>query len=261
MRQVRRLPASLPTVALLIAVAWLVGRGGVPLYDGLGFPDEPYRFVSAPAGVKHGPPPSPRVTATSPLVNGINTQRVDPQSREQGPQILVILSPGALHAAAGATSVTAVASPLAPDVQPADGRIDGNVYRVELQAEPPGAVTLAAGSGPALIYLRAVSLKPADPVLEFRPASGAPWRPLHTSRGGRDVFVGAFAAAGDYALVHQRGAKADPQKRGSKTLLALLLGTLALVAATLLAVRRRAGRQGQGREHAGEPANSSQDSE
>jgi hypothetical protein len=157
-----------------------------------------------------------------------------------------------LHVALGATSVTAVASPLAPDVQPADGRIDGNVYRVELQAEPTGTVTLGAGGGPALIYLRAVSLKPADPVLEFRPTPGAPWRALHTSRGGRDVFVGAFAAAGDYALVHQKRAQPAPRPKSQGTLLWLLGGfavvVLALVALTRWSARRTAGQLSVGEE-------------
>ena len=37
--------------AALLGLGWLLTpRTAPPLYDGVGFPDEPYRFVVAPAG-------------------------------------------------------------------------------------------------------------------------------------------------------------------------------------------------------------------
>jgi hypothetical protein len=228
-----------PALLLLLAVGWFVGQGGVPLYDGIGFPDEPYRFAGTPpAGVKHGPPATVHFEAVSPTAKGANTGRLDVSSNEQGPQVLLVLPPGAVRVDVDGP-VTARVDALAPDAQPADGVIDGNVYRVSVGAAPATKVTIGTGTGPALVYLRAVSLKPAAPVMEFRPAPGAPWQVLHSRRSGQDVFVSAFSAPGDYALVHQRGAKAAGRSLGQEVVILLLLaGFILLVLVSVLLSRR-----------------------
>lgn len=226
-------PTRPAAVTALLLGVWLLIPSSVPLYDGVGFPDQPYRFVDPPAGVKHGPAPTPaRVTA--PVVGGENSAELALQSNEQGPQILLDLPSHSVHAPAAATSVTMTGTPLAPDTQPADGRIDGNVYRLAVTSNA-GPATFASTVGDSFLYLRAVSLKPAPPVMEFRQTPQAQWQPLKTGRGGADIFVVAFHGSGDYALVHQRGAKST-KTVSQETLLLLLLGgfvVLVLVAAVL----------------------------
>jgi hypothetical protein len=223
-------PVALAGLALGV---WLLTPGSVPLYDGVGFPDQPYRFVDPPAGVKHGPPPTP-AKATAPAVGGQNSEELALQSNEQGPQILLDLPSNSVHVPVGATTVTMTGTPLAPDTQPADGRIDGNVYRLAVTSNA-GPASFASTVGDSFLYLRAVTLKPAPPVMEYRQTPQAQWRPLKTGRGGADVFVVAFHGSGDYALVHQRGAKSS-KTVSQETLLLLLLGgfvVLVLVAAVL----------------------------
>jgi hypothetical protein len=235
----RRWPALLAAVA----IGWLAASGGVPLYDGLGFPDEPYRFVGTPpAGVKHGPAATVHFEISSATRNGANTERLDVSSDEQGPQVLLVLPPGAARVSAPGP-VTARVDALAPDAQPADGVIDGNVYRISLGAAPTTSVTLGAGAGAALVYLRGVSLKPAAPVMEFRPAATAGWRQLRSRRSGQDVFVAAFAAPGDYALVHVRGAKAAGRSVGQEVVILVLLAGFVLLVVASVVLSRRAQRR------------------
>lgn len=227
-----------PALLLVMATAGLVSRGGVPLYDGVGFPDQPYRYVKAPAGVTHGPPPEPAIRAVSPIRNGTNRDPLEPQSDEQGPQVFLGLPADALHVGALARSVTVTVSALAPGAQPADGRIDGNVYRVAVRSQPDGPVSFAGGNGPSLLYLRAASLQPAAPVMEHRTSSAGAWLPLPTSRSGQDVFVVAYGGAGDYALVHQGGAKPTGGVSAQSLLLLLLAGFVLLVVLAAVLVRR-----------------------
>src|SRR4051794_2320927 len=91
---------------LLVGVlAWLVHGAGVPLYDGLGFPDEPYRYVQTPPGAPHGPPAA-GAGNSAPIVDGTNAQ-LGVQTIEQAPQIKLLLYPGAVTPPAGAARVTA----------------------------------------------------------------------------------------------------------------------------------------------------------
>jgi hypothetical protein len=229
---------------LLVAlgVAWLAGSGVVPLYDGIGFPDQPYRFVGTPpAGVKHGPPATAHFEVTSATLKGTNTDRLDVASDEQGPQVLLVLPPGVAHVDRDGP-VTAHVDAIASDVQPSAGAIDGNIYRISLTAAPGTKVTTGAGAGAALVYLRAVSLMPAEPVTEFRPSAKAAWRQLGSRRSGQDVFVAAFVGPGDYALVHLRGAKAAGRSVGQETvILILLVGFVLLVVTAVVLTRRRHG--------------------
>lgn len=216
--------------------------GAVPLYDGIGFPDEPYRYVVVPAGVKHGPPPKAQVAVTSRVVHGANQDRLDVASDEQGPQVLLVLPDGALHAGLAATAITVTLSPHPPDTRTADGPIDGNVYRVTVTAQPDLPVTYAGGNGPSLVYLRAATTAPAPPVMEHRAAPASPWAVLPTTRSGQDVFLASYAGAGEYALVHQRGARAAVGASQETLLLALLGGFVALVIIALALSRRQVNR-------------------
>lgn len=232
-----------PALAALLLLGYLGSGQVVPLYDGIGFPDQPYRYVRVPAGVtKHGPPA--RTThSTSPALSGTNSEELAIRTAEQGPQLFLDLPPSSTQIPVAANNVTLTATPLAPDTQPADGTIDGNIYRISV-ASDAGSGAFGPNVGQNLLFMRAASLKPAPPVMEYRPTPASAWTPVHTTAGGADVFVISFKGAGDFALVHRRGAK--PVRGGPSQqnfLLLLLGGFIALAIVALLLVRRSVSQQ------------------
>jgi hypothetical protein len=224
-------------LGLLFVVTWVASGGQVPLYDGVGFPDEPYRYVLVPVGAKHGPAPKP-ASASAPARGGRSTAEISVQSAEQGPQVLLQLLPGWVLTPKTAKSAVVTATPLAPDTAPVGGRIDGNVYRLGTMSDV-GTASFGPNFGDAFLYLRAASLKPAPPVMEYRTAATSPWVRLHTEKAGTDVFVVAFKGAGDYALVHLRGAKAADGGISQENVLLLFLGGFVVVVVGIAVVSRR----------------------
>jgi hypothetical protein len=57
--------------AVGIVVISLLSSHIVPLYDGVGFPDEPYRYVNPPVTSKKTLPPSPAETVAT-ISHGTN---------------------------------------------------------------------------------------------------------------------------------------------------------------------------------------------
>ena len=204
MRAARSTRWLLLAALLALAAGWLVSPTRTPLYDGVGFPDEPYRFVEPPANYQHTPPPGSG-TGTSPVSSGVNLQALYAQSPEQGPQVVVALAPGVLHAPAGASRMTVRVVPEAPDRNPAGGFVDGNVYRVTAKANVSGNVaypraTGSTGGSESGLTLRATSARQPGPVMIYRASAAAPWIRLRTTKVGTDIYRAAFAGAGDYAL-------------------------------------------------------------
>lgn len=218
----------------LLAAVLLVGAGAlaspsvVPVYDGVGNPDEPYRYVETPKA----PPP---VSVTVPVRSG-SSAPLRLASAEKGPQVLVDLAAGAFTSTAA--TVTLTASPL-----PGDGRrtpqgtIDGNVYRVSASA---GAV-LQPEAANGFLFLRAAVMTEPDPVLVHRLRPTDPWREVRTTRTGRDVLSTPFRSLGDYAVVDRPGAVPLEDAAGlSATRVAVLVGGLvALVLLAGVVLRRR----------------------
>ena len=225
---------SLLSALLLVTVGWLATPHAVPLYDGVGFPDQPYRYLT-PAGQGGRPAPT-GAAGQSPVSFGINTAGVHLATAELGPQAVVDLPAGSLVAKDGHV-VKASVDPVAADVPPTGGALDGNVYRVALTSDA-GPVTLSK-EGSAYVYLRAGMLTDPLPFLAYRPTSTAPWQHLTTDRIGTDVFSAAVVGSGDYAAVAPPGAKAG--SKGSATRLLLLGGGIALLLALgVLGLRRSA---------------------
>lgn len=133
----RRSRQRLLAAVAAVGVAWLVAPGAVPLYDGLNFPDEPYRFVSPPAGYQKTPPPTTG-RGSSAVDDGSNAVTIYVDTDEQAPQLSVVLPGRVLAVGDGARTVTVSAVPVAPDRQPSKGTIDGNVYRVSAEGTPAG---------------------------------------------------------------------------------------------------------------------------
>ncbi len=232
-RRPRREAGRWTVLVALLAAVWLIAPpAGVPLYDGVGFPDEPYRFVPAQGDT----PPATTAAARIDLKRGVNPGGQVANSAEQGPQISVFAPPQAFQVATTEDSQLVVRAEAVVPVKPPPGRLQSNVYRLTLTS-PAGPVTVNPKAQPLGVAMRATAVDEAAlPVMNFRPDPESPWRALATKRVGEDVFAGPGPAAGDYVL-------APPSqpvgKRTSTTLLlVLVVGALVFVGGVLVAVRR-----------------------
>ena len=192
-----------------LAAAWVAAPATVPLYDGPGFPDEPYRYVSPPAGYRSTPAPTD-AKQTLQVRGGLSTAAFV-NSGERGPQISVYVPPTGLKPPAGASTITVTATPLAPSSPlPSDGHIVSNVYKFSADAAG-GAVTIVGSTDTStpVIQMRSPSTQPPYPVFEYLAPNG--WRqvnslkvsgkPVKTLRVGQDIFQTFAPKFGDYALV------------------------------------------------------------
>jgi hypothetical protein len=225
---------------VLVAVGWLVTPHPVTVCDGVGQPDEPYRYVSPPPGSPLTPKPTGTRTII-PVVAGLTAEEGDLVTAEIGAQASVTLPQGGLAASAGPISANLV--PEAPSVQPTDGRIDGNVYLLSITGVA-GPVTFTAKAADATIYLRATTADQPGPVVEHRSGPGQSWRQVTTTRVGNDIYAGLLPAAGEYALVSLRdphpGAAATVAASSQRGLIMVLLVSLVLLLSVVLVVRWRA---------------------
>ena len=213
-----------------LAGAALVGRGflaspsAVPVYDGVGQPDEPYKSV----GTSNAPSPaSVEVAVQSGASAGVQVK-----SSESGPQVLLDLGPGAFSATA---PFTLSATPLAADGTPPRGTVDGNVYRIAVT----GSATINPEAVQGFLFLRAKVMTKPDPVVVYRATPTDPWVEQKTNRSGRDVLYTPFRKLGDYAVVQLPGSKPLDEGGLSWVRIALLGGgVLLLVGITVLVLRR-----------------------
>jgi hypothetical protein len=214
-------------------VGWLVSAQQVPLYDGIGFPDEPYRFLPARPG-SGAAGPATVATVTLKVSGGVNTGGLIANSAELGPQISVFAPPRAF-ATTGTSAVVLTATPVLPVEPLPSGTLDSNVYNLSFTSTG-GEVTLVPGAQSPTITMRAVTITPTLPVFEYRPAPGRPWKELRTRQVGRDIFNAVATGAGEYALVQAGGSK--PSGSSSRAPLYAVLGaTVLLMLGVLVGVR------------------------
>jgi hypothetical protein len=192
----------LVTVSALV-VGWLVTAAPIPIYDGIGAPDEPYRFVSPPPGDKLRTAP-PTQAVASVLITSGTAGVVELFTDEQGPQAQILIVGQTLKVSAGPGSirvpaaVTVTVKPLAPEAGPSGLLIDGNIY--ELSWDADGAITEYTNDGGDRILLRAVRGPPPKATFLYRRRPGDAWRPLETNLAGADVYQALIQGEGDYAL-------------------------------------------------------------
>jgi hypothetical protein len=195
------------------------------VYDGVGSPDQPYRYV--------GRSPAPTaVSVTVPMVSGA-AAAVQLKSTESGPQVLIDLAAGAFTGTAATMTLTA--TPLAGDGTPPRGGFDGNTYRI---TATPG-VTLHPDRTQGFLFLRAAVMTTPAPVIVHRTRPTDPWAQARTTLAGRDILSTPFRDLGDYAVVRLPGAK--PLSSGGLSITRVLLlgsGVLALLTITVLVLRR-----------------------
>lgn len=222
-----------PVALLLVALGWLVSPAPVPIYDGVGVPDEPYRFIAPPAGTTATAPPTV-ATQTTPLKNGVSVRGLVLSTLEQSPQFSLYVPPASM--ASKGREITVRAEPTAPTDPPLGKVIGSNVYRVTF-TDPEGPVTVTPSLGAASMYLRAMDTTDGW-ALQYRESPTSTWKQQETARSGTDTFVGSFVGPGDYAL-----AKAPSESGGGGGIAVLPLvlgGTLLLLVVVVIAVRLRA---------------------
>jgi hypothetical protein len=212
--------------ALLVTLGWFGSPHAVPIYDGVGAPDEPYKYV--------GKSPAPAAAAVTVPLAGGSSAALQLKSSESGPQVLIDLAAGAFSARGGRLTLTA--TPLAGDRPPPRGALDGNVYRVTASA----SAVLHPETTQGFLFLRAAVMTRPDPVIVHRDSPTDTWREIKTTRVGRDNLSAPFRALGDYAVVRLPGATPLDQAGGLSPTRMLLLGggVLLLLVLTVLVLRR-----------------------
>jgi hypothetical protein len=234
-RRVQWLVAALGALLL----AWLVTPGVVPIYNGIGNPDEPYRYVKPPASAKTTKQPT-SAHKVVPVTGGFSTAAFA-NTAEVAPQISVYLPPKALQLSSSVTSVDVNVQPLAPTTPlPKDGTIVGNVYRITASAT--GSTVKVTGSGPSepSLQMRAPDGRQPGPVFEHLSANG--WQRTRTIRVGVDVYQTQAPALGDWALVQLKSSASSSTGGGGGGInWGFLVGGIALlvVAAVVLMIRLR----------------------
>jgi hypothetical protein len=221
--------------AAAVSLVWLVHQpSGVPLYDGIGFPDQPYRYVDPPPGYQKTPPPSTAVDRSA-VSGGTTSGLLFAQSAESGPQIVVSMPSHAL-AAPQATKVTLEAKPLAPDNEPHGATINGNVYQVTWTADR-GTATPTSRIRVAYVLMRATSGKQPGPTMYHRTSASAPWTAITTARVGNDIYQSPLPSEGDYALAFSNTGGSSSGSLG--VVIGVVVGALVVLAVLILLVRLR----------------------
>jgi hypothetical protein len=179
---------------VVIASARLVLPAAPPLYDGV-VPIVRYLWLDPPAGQPGGAKGASADIAVrsgkSPLV-AVATAELEPQAQ-------IFAQPGGLNVPSGARTIHVAIEPIPSEGSPADGQIDGNVYRISVLDESGTALT-APASARVSVVLRATD--PAQAEATIARFSGGVWQPLKTSASG---FGGSFLSIvmefGDFAVI------------------------------------------------------------
>lgn len=218
---------------LLVTVGLALSPTAVPVYDGIGQPDEPYRYVERPADAPVTAEPS-TATGTSPVVDGLAQHGLNVATQEVAPQFALFLPPRALRVT-GARSVTVTATPQPTVTDPPDGlRADGNAYLVAFSA---AGTTLTPQAALATVSMRATTAEQPGPQIHYRPTGSAPWQALQTARAGTEIYAARFPGPGQFQVVFPP--RAD---ESSSRLPLVLLLVVVVAAAVVVVVRLRAAR-------------------
>jgi hypothetical protein len=228
---------------VLLSVAWLVTpqSSTPPLYDGVGFPDQPYRYLVPPPG--YATKDAPTVAEDDEIVFHGTVSDLLPVSEESGSQAQMEIPAARLVMPAGTTQVFAKATPVPPGSDPGDGTVWGNVYRLTITSDRGPVGLSGAASSASEVILRAPTAAQPGPTMEYRPPGGS-WQQLHTVRAGNDIYQSPLPGLGDYALVRLAlPSQAAPRAGVGTSPLTWVLGAavLALAAAVLTVRRRRKG--------------------
>jgi hypothetical protein len=189
-------PGRLITAALLVlGVGWSIApHSALPLYDGIGFPDEPYRFVQRPAGAQETKAPT-TAHGTAAVTGGSNAPLVA-ASAESAPQISLYIPKGKLTVPAGTSQITLTGTPVKPVPTGPGQYLWSDVYTV---AASPGSTTFKTGGSQATITLRAASAQRPQPSIAYR--DGNRWHLIPTFAQGRDIYIAELTRFGQFAVI------------------------------------------------------------
>jgi len=163
-----------------------------PLYDGVYVP-QPYVWLVPPAGAKGGA----KGAKGSVGVDGSANRLIAIATPEQDPQAQVLATSGALVLPAGTTTVKFSIEPVLPAELPADGHIDGNVYRISVTNDAGVALT-----APASALVTVVMVSPhTDPDRTIELDDGSGWQKLATQNQGPGVWLAVVTKFGEFAVV------------------------------------------------------------
>lgn len=220
---------------LVVAVSLLTSQR-VPLYDGIGFPDEPYRYVVAPSVSKRTKLPVSSTQVAVAVQNGTNDNYAQITSNETGPQISIYLAGKVLQTDPGATTDTVTATPLAPDAdKPAGGQVLGNIYRITASSDVGTVKFVGTSSNPSFVDLRLPQGYPAGAEVVYRPTPGSSWTNFITTQIGSDIYQAPLIGFGDYGLIASKTVTATNQSLGRKQLV-LIVTAACFILAIVLAV-------------------------
>ena len=200
-----RIALLMVSALALVAAWWAAPAQSPPVYDGLCL-SSPYRYLHPPAGTASAKPdPAARKLAVT--GGDIETTQIATDEPNQ-PQAQLIIASGTLRIPAGATEVTLSITPVDPPATgPADGRIDGNVYRFAATSDA-GAVTTTGTTKATVLLIGTSTTGSAREVLER--FDGKAWHQVPTVTIG---CAGSYATSttdlGDYAVV-ELGATPPP---------------------------------------------------
>ena len=140
----RRL-AAMGLATALLALVWLVMTPtGLPLYDGLGLPQEPYRYLQPPRGQPNGLPPTAIHRAL--IVAHGNSPIYKVSTGESPPQAYFIMQYRALKILPGVRRIVIDVIAVPPPAPPPSGsKFDGNIYRYSVTTSSGAPVPLRGG--------------------------------------------------------------------------------------------------------------------
>lgn len=224
----------------------------MPLYDGVGFPDEPYRYVDQSNGPANASVLGP--TSTSGTFTATDLGRgVSISTGETGPQFSLVLSPGAISLPNATDKITLKATPLAPSDQPNPGTIAGDIYEVSATTQS-GQPKFDSTEGQLFLRLPQGTPTSGTVAIVYR-APGGKWQSEFTSQTGNDIYELAFNGPGDYAMAtgvplaspppSQNATSSTSNKKSSSISKFVLVGIfLFILALIILAIRRLSPRPG-----------------
>ena len=186
--------AALGLGVLLIAFAQRIApMAGPPLYDGIVQVD-PYAWLVPPAGLRGG---AQGAVGSAGLDHGTN-RLIAIATPENPPQAQLFATSGALTLPPGTTSIKLAIKPILPQTLPADGHIDGNVYRITVTNQA-GTPLTAPASTDVTVVLRSPHLD-ANQAIEMYAGPG--WQRLQTQdEGFAASYLTVVTSFGDFAMV------------------------------------------------------------
>jgi len=210
------------SVVALTLVWRFLPAGSPPIYDGQCIAD-PYVILS-------GSPPAQGATMTFP--KGSSFPAAEVSTSETPPQAQILMEAGTF---VNSTAVTVTITPVpAPAVKPANGTIQGNVYRFSAVDASGTDLEPVSSSLAVFVILRALTSVPAPTIDRF---NGSSWTPLSTLNAGcGNTFEVTSATMGEFATVEPGGGGTTPPASGGGIPGVAIIGALALVLIIAVAV-------------------------